>query len=209
MQKNLEYAKSVKDRPAKAAATKEGQLAPTPPDIEGPFYKAGAPFMDDQIVYAPTRPEETLLFVSGRVRDTDGQPLSQAVLDIWHADMDGRYDNDGYTMRGKVRACGSDGSYQFKTIVPGDYQIAENPADFRCAHVHVRVSAPGCKTLTTQLYFPNDPYNATDHWFDARRVIDPKDAVFDFVLEKGEDMVELEKAEPAHPHKPTQHHHKK
>ncbi len=73
--------------------------------------------------------------------------------------------------------------YSFSTVRPGDYQIADSPPDFRCAHIHVKLSADGFKPLTTQLYFADDPYDKTDHWFDAKRVI-AADGRFDFVLEK-------------------------
>lgn len=179
--KNLAYGRFVTRQMAEIPAPEpaDGKLAPTPPDIEGPFYKAGAPFRDDERLC-----ESPDLCVHGRVLDTDGIPVLGAVLDVWQADKGGNYDNDGYTLRGKVKASGYTGNYRFETIVPGDYQIAEIPPDFRCAHIHVRVTADGFKTLTTQLYFPDDKYNPTDHWFDPRRVIQHPDGCFDFVLEK-------------------------
>jgi protocatechuate 3,4-dioxygenase beta subunit len=135
--------------------------------------------------------------VSGVVKDTAGTPL-EGVLDIWQADEKGVYDNDGFKLRGKIIVDDTavrhprlrselqvpSGAYSFQTIMPGDYQIADNPPDFRCAHIHVKVTAEGYKPLTTQLYFPDDQYNATDHWFDRRRVIQHPIGTFDFVLEK-------------------------
>lgn len=152
----------------------------TKSDIEGPFYKADAPFRDTVV------PEPTLI-VGGWVYNTAGDKLLNAVVDYWHADADGNYDMDGFGHRGKVKV-GPDGCYAFGTIIPGDYDISDpdspEPHDFRCAHIHVKVSAPGHKLLTTQLYFPDDKYNATDNWFDPSRVIHPPAGVFDFVLEK-------------------------
>lgn len=178
--KNLAYGRFVTRQEAELPAPEpaNGKLAPTPPDIEGPFYKAGAPIGGD-LAY----PHYFTLTVHGRVVDTDGNPVANAVLDVWHADMEGNYDNDGYRHRAKVSADG-DGFYSFRTFVPGDYQIAESPPDFRCAHIHVKVTGDGVRPLTTQLYFPDDKYNATDHWFDPRRVIQHPDGRFDFVLEK-------------------------
>jgi protocatechuate 3,4-dioxygenase beta subunit len=155
-------------------------LQPTPPDIEGPFYKAGAPLRGDGVIGIMTR-DSLPLTVSGRVLSADGTPLVDAVLDIWQADEHGAYDNTGYKFRGKVRP-DHHGCYLFETIVPADYQIADSPPDYRCAHIHFKVTAPGHASLTTQLYFPDDPYNATDHWFDARRVIQHPVGTFDFVL---------------------------
>jgi protocatechuate 3,4-dioxygenase beta subunit len=91
----------------------------------------------------------------------------------------------GHTMSTVINiVSGHDSTYKFATFQPGDYQIAENPPDYRCSHIHVRITAPGFKTLTTQLYFPNDKYNATDHWFNKKMVVTPPAAYFDFVLEK-------------------------
>lgn len=154
----------------------KSKLQPTPSDIEGPFYKENAPF-NNELHDFPS------LFLTGKVLDIDGKLLLDAILDVWQADENGVYDNVGFNLRGKVKVDGN-GEYKLTTIIPGDYQINDNPPDFRCAHIHFKVSAKGYKLLTTQLYFPDDKYNATDHWFDPRRVIQHPNGVFDFVLEK-------------------------
>lgn len=158
-------------------------LPPTPSDIEGPFYLAGAAFVESGVIALPAKYGNEILVVQGQVLSTDGTPLVGAVLDIWQANESGVYDEHGYERRGKVRTDGK-GCYRFETVRPGDYQIADNPPDFRCAHIHVKVTADGHKPLTTQLYFPDDKYNATDHWFDPRRVIQSPNGQFDFVLEE-------------------------
>lgn len=157
-----------------------GSLLPTPPDIEGPFYLPGAPVLANGVLDRRTPG----LVVTGRVLCTDGTPAPHAFLDVWQADENGVYDETGFRLRGKITVL-ANGWYEFKTIVPGDYKISGpgQPDDFRCAHIHVKVTADGCKPLTTQLYFPDDPYNKTDHWFDARRVIQKPAGIFDFVLE--------------------------
>ena len=99
---------------------------------------------------------------------TTCEPIEGAVLDIWQADDDGAYDNVGFTLRGKVRT-DAEGRYEVDTIVPGNYL---NGAQYRPAHIHVKVSAEGHALLTTQLYFPDDPYNDIDPWFDERLLID-------------------------------------
>jgi protocatechuate 3,4-dioxygenase beta subunit len=89
-------------------------------------------------------------------------------------------------LRGKLRADAS-GAFRVRTIVPGRYL---NGAQYRPAHVHVKVSAPGFLPLTTQLYFPGDPYNAVDPFIVRSlimRVADEgglKRASFDFVLRR-------------------------
>jgi protocatechuate 3,4-dioxygenase beta subunit len=159
-------------------------LQPTPPDILGPFYLPNAPIR--HTLYA-----KGSLVIHGRVLDTDGKVLDGALVEVWQADANGDYDNNPLSMgfRGnQVVGTGSfpAGEYFVQTILPGDYKISDpgQPDDFRCSHIHFKISVKGCKPLVTQLYFPNDKYNATDHWFDARRVITPPNATFDFVLEK-------------------------
>jgi protocatechuate 3,4-dioxygenase beta subunit len=169
-------------------------LPPTPADILGPFYKAGAPDMVEEpsdhwgmVRYLGRSmiKSSTELHVSGQVVDVMGRQLPGVVLDIWQADANGEYDNVGFKFRGKLTT-GPNGLYSFVTVVPGDYQINDSPPDFRCAHIHVILTAPGFKPLTTQLYFLNDRFNSSDHWFDPRRVIGTlpcTEGKFDFVLE--------------------------
>jgi protocatechuate 3,4-dioxygenase beta subunit len=155
------------------------QLVPTSSDIEGPFYKSGAPFRE---LLVPDKVEPTL-HLTGVVTDVYGNNLLDVVLDFWQANAKGEYDNTGFDFRGKVKTT-KDG-YSLHTIHPGFYQIGEN--EYRCSHIHVKVSHPEYRLLTTQLYFYGDKYDDTDHWFSPDRVIglptqpNPK---FNFVLEK-------------------------
>lgn len=162
------------------------RLQPTGKDIEGPFYVPGAPFRD-------SLHDKPTLLLSGTVTDTDGNPVPAAVLDFWQADEAGVYDNDGFNLRGKVIADKGGGTsasgncYRLQTIRPGNYPISDT--EFRCAHIHVKVTAEGYKPLTTQLYFVDDKYDAADHWFDPARCVqftdrNMREARFDFVLEK-------------------------
>lgn len=151
-------------------------MKPTAPDILGPFYKDKAPFRN-------TLSENPNLHLAGRVLDINGEPVKNAVLDFWQADENGTYDLEGFNLRGKVKV-DEDGKYELHTIVPGDYAISDT--EFRCAHIHVKISVKGYKGLTTQVYFADDKYNSTDHWFNANRVIsqDRVNGTFDFVIEK-------------------------
>lgn len=156
----------------------KSKLTPTPSDIEGPFYLSGAPFRDELT-------EDHQLYIWGHVFNTDGEPLVGAILDFWQADAEGHYDEHGMKFRGK-QATDDDAAWSLHTLVPGDYKISEpgKPDDFRCAHIHVKVSADGYKTLTTQLYFNGDKFNSTDHWFNPKMVVERPIGKIDFVLEK-------------------------
>lgn len=161
------------------AATEE--LPETEDNVEGPFYKAGAPERADLIDKGmPGTP----LTVGGRVFSTTGEPLAGALLDVWQANSEGEYDNQGFTLRGRLLA-GKDGSYRFHTIVPKFYRAGET---IRPSHIHLKVSAPGHPLLTTQLYFKSAPYNYSDPDVRPSLMLTPldgtdgKSAQFDFVL---------------------------
>jgi len=106
---------------------------PTPSDSEGPFYIPGAPL---------TTETGSGLTVSGQVLGApDCRPVPGARVEWWQTNRGGRYD-DGH--RGS-QVSDSDGNYRFDTDFPGLY-----PG--RPAHIHFKVSAPGFRPLTTQLY---------------------------------------------------------
>jgi protocatechuate 3,4-dioxygenase beta subunit len=171
------------------AATSTPVLAPTPacaddddleatvPQTEGPFYTAETP--QRQSLLEPGLPG-TKLVVSGYVYDTACQPIPGALLDFWQCDDAGVYDNVGYRLRGHQFA-DDEGRFVLETIVPGLYTG-------RTRHIHVMAQAPNQPVLTTQLYFPDEPANATDGIFDPALVMDMEDAAdgevafFTFVL---------------------------
>lgn len=127
---------------------------PTPAETAGPFFKARSPLRTSLLEEGMSG---TRLLVSGRVFSRACQPVSGALLDFWHADDQGEYDNEGFRLRGHQFA-DDQGRYQLETIVPGLYQP-------RTRHIHVRVQAPHGRVLTTQLYFPGEPDNRSDGLF--------------------------------------------
>jgi protocatechuate 3,4-dioxygenase beta subunit len=170
-------------------ATSTPALAPTPTctdddDLEATVQQTEGPF------YTPDTPQRqsllepgmagTRLHVSGYVYDTACQPIPGALLDFWHCDDAGVYDNVGYRLRGHQIA-DDEGRFTLETILPGLYTG-------RTRHIHVRAQAPNQPVLTTQLYFPDEPANATDGIFDPALVMDMEDdaggnlAFFTFVL---------------------------
>ena len=138
---------------------------PTPEQTEGPYYTPDSPqraaLLEEGI--AGTR-----LVVSGIVLGTGCSPVDGALLDFWHADDAGVYDNEGYRLRGH-QFTAADGRYRLETIRPGLYTG-------RTRHIHVKVQAPGQGVLTTQLYFPDEPANDEDGIFDERLLMDVREA---------------------------------
>ena len=121
----------------------------TPDDMEGPFYKAGAPLRNS--LYDPKSKAEKLV-LSGVVRQTDCKTLANIPLDFWHADAQGEYDNAGFSYRALVRT-DAQGRYRLETNLPPPYMG-------RPRHIHVKLHPPGGKVLTTQLYFPGESRGA-------------------------------------------------
>jgi protocatechuate 3,4-dioxygenase beta subunit len=136
-----------------------GDASETPPQTEGPFYTPDTPERSSLRGDGPGTP----LAVEGVVLTTACDPVAGALLDWWHADDDGEYDNEGYRFRGHHFA-DDEGRFRLETIVPGLY-----PG--RTRHLHVKVQRAGGEVLTTQLYFPGEERNERDSIFDPALVM--------------------------------------
>lgn len=163
------------------------RLAPTEDNILGPFHREGAPFTSR---LASAGEPGTPLAVRGRVTDPMGRPIAHAVVDVWQADAEGHYDNeDGepehFHLRGRIET-DARGRYAYDTVLPGLYELDRGV--MRPRHVHYQVTAPGYRTLTTQLYFAGDPWLEADPYMRPSLVIQlmPTQSglagVFDLVL---------------------------
>ncbi len=172
----------------------------TPRTIEGPLYVAGAPKseafarMDDGTDEAA----ETMI-LTGQVTDDQGQPLANAVVDIWHADTKGAYSyfdqsQSEYNLRRRI-VTDEHGRYTARSIIPSGYGCPPEGSTQqllnllgrhgnRPAHIHFFISKPGFKHLTTQINLAGDEYTYDDFAFatrdelviDAVRVEDPAQA---------------------------------
>lgn len=148
---------------------------PTPPQMEGPYFKPNSPQRTTMLDGNGTR-----LVLTGTVYGLACRPIANALLDFWQADANGVYDNTTYRFRGH-QYTNAQGAFTLTTIVPGLY-----PG--RTRHIHVKVQAPGRPILTTQLYFPGEPRNATDSLYNPVLLMSvqttptERRATFDFVL---------------------------
>ena len=151
---------------------------PTVRQTEGPYFKPSSP-QRTELVEAGTK--SRLVEISGQVLTRSCAPVARALLDLWHADEWGEYDNKGFRYRGHIFTDG-EGRYRFRTILPAIY-----PG--RTRHYHVKVQAPERPVLTTQLYFPDEPGNRRDGLFRRELVMrmaeagDGLSARFDFVVD--------------------------
>jgi protocatechuate 3,4-dioxygenase beta subunit len=150
---------------------------PTPRQTEGPFYKPRTPRRSDLTEGVKGR----VIELTGLVLTRRCNPLPRTIVDLWHADDKGEYDNRGFRLRGH-QLTDTSGRYRFRTIVPGLYTG-------RTRHFHVKVAVPERPVLTTQLYFPDEAGNANDFLFRRELVMrvtpagEGLAARFDFVVD--------------------------
>ncbi|MDQ2083507.1 intradiol ring-cleavage dioxygenase [Xanthobacteraceae bacterium Astr-EGSB] len=143
----------------------------------GPFFKPNAPLNRDLFADSPRGERIT---VAGFVVDDRCGPLPGSLVEVWHADENGHYDEQGFRLRGHQFA-DERGRWWFNTVVPALY-----PG--RTRHFHFKVQRPGGRVLTTQLFFPGEPRNAHDRLFDHSLLMNISDtgdgrfARFDFVV---------------------------
>ena len=150
---------------------------PTPSETEGPFYSPRSPERTSLI-----EPDMvgTRIVLTGLVVTRGCKPVAGAMVDVWHADDAGDYDNEGYRLRGHLFT-DAQGRYRLETIVPGEY-----PG--RTRHYHFKVQPRGGRVLTTQLYFPGEARNRRDGLFHSDLLMavsdtkDGKQGRFNFVL---------------------------
>ena len=121
------------------------ELARTPKQMEGPFYPDKLPLDTDNdliIVNDELTPAVgEITHLTGRILDTQGEPLRNALVEIWQCDSNGAYLHSGTTNRERRDAhfqgfgrflTGSTGQYYFRTIKPVAY-----PG--RTPHIHFKV----------------------------------------------------------------------
>jgi protocatechuate 3,4-dioxygenase beta subunit len=147
--------------------------APTPKEIEGPFYPL--------VVQKDTDFDLTMVndnsgvakgksvFIEGRVLDTNNQPIENATVDLWQANAVGKYRHphdsnnaplDPNFQGWAIVKSGKDGFFRFKTIIPGAYPVSDTWT--RPPHIHFKVSKIGFLEIITQMYFPDHELNIPD-----------------------------------------------
>lgn len=139
------------------------ELLRTPRLTEGPFYPTRLPLDTDNdllvINDAITPAVGTVTHLGGRILDAKGNPVRNAVVEIWQVDGNGSYLHERSANRGKRDAnfqgfgrflTGSTGEYYFRTIKPVAY-----PG--RVPHIHFKVKRGEKDLLTTQCHVKGEP----------------------------------------------------
>jgi len=152
----------------------------TDANLLGPFWRMHSPPTENggSIVRSPT--PGPALFVNAWLRDTKGNPIEGAEVDVWHSSPEGFYENQDpeqadMNLRGKF-ITDKDGQFAFRSVLPAGYPIpvdgpvgallrAQGRHNMRPAHLHLLASKKGFKTLISQVYVPDDPYLQTDAQF--------------------------------------------
>jgi protocatechuate 3,4-dioxygenase beta subunit len=138
-------------------------------EVTGPLFGAERVQADDADLTAghAGEPLGERITVSGRVLDSDGRPVPDALIEVWQANAAGRYRHavddhpapldPNFTGGGRC-VTDSQGQYQFLTIKPGPYPWRNHHNAWRPAHIHFSVFGRAfTQRLVTQMYFPGDP----------------------------------------------------
>ena len=179
----------------------DGAEGTTEPTVFGPFHVEGAPAKAMGESIAGDGETGQRLAFRGAVKDLDGRPVEGAELDVWQTASNGLYDvqdesQPPMNMRGRFTT-GADGRYEFVTVrpiaytIPGDGPVgdmlrATGRHNWRPAHTHVMIGAPGYKTVITHLFDEHSDHLDSDAVFGVREslVVDMSgDVEYDFVLE--------------------------
>lgn len=161
-----------------AGAAWAASLAPTPEQTVGPFYPSVLPEdRDADLLVIKGRADQaqgTVLHLTGRVTDTIGAPVADALVEIWQSDTYGRYlpPKDGapgqrdpnFQGYGQARTDAA-GGYKFRTIRPVPYES-------RPPHIHFQVTHPRFRSLVTQMYVLGEPGRENPAYFGGQRVRD-------------------------------------
>jgi len=174
------------------------ELTKTPRQTEGPFYPDKLPLDTDNdliiINDSITPAVGTITHLTGRVLDIKGNPIRNALVEIWQVDGKGAYLHSRSSNREKKDShfqgfgrflTGSTGEYYFRTIKPVAY-----PG--RSPHIHFKIKKGGKELLVTQCYIKGDPGNAKD--FVVRGIRDAKareSVMVDFAPIKGSKLGEV------------------
>ena len=169
----------------------------TPSQTIGPFLAIGLPWPDGPEVVDPATPGA--ITITGRVLDGAGEPVPDALVEIWQANASGRYahqvDDHPAPLDPNFDGAGrcmtdSHGRYRFITIKPGAYPWKNHLNAWRPQHIHFSLFGRAfTQRLVTQMYFPGDPLFAQDPIFNSvpdRKARERMICAFDLALTEPE-----------------------
>ncbi|MGB3243540.1 MAG: dioxygenase [Sulfitobacter sp.] len=152
----------------------------TPQTLLGPFFREGAPRKrsgDCLSIDGVGRP----LTFAARVCDLDGDPIAGACVDVWHANGEGKFENQDpdsqpeFNLRGEFET-DRQGSVTFHSVRPAGYRLPDDGpvaevmrrlglSMWRPAHIQFRITAAGFEPLVTHVFDRDDPQIDADALF--------------------------------------------
>lgn len=170
----------------------------TSSSVLGPFHILGAP----DLAYGGDLKKDNdgaTVIVRGQVTGADGKPLNDAAIELWQTADNGLYSNQDeaqpeYNLRARLNVS-DDGRYAVTTVRPAPYTVPDDGPvgelldatgrhPWRPSHLHFIVSAPGYRTLVTEVFPADDPYLDEDAVFGVR-----EDLIMNYVEHSGSEPV--------------------
>ncbi|UGX93279.1 catechol 1,2-dioxygenase [Bradyrhizobium barranii subsp. barranii] len=158
----------------------------TDQSLLGPFWRLNSPRVENGGSIVRSETPGAPLFVSARVIDKDGRPVTGAEIDVWHASPVGLYENQDpdqadMNLRGEFTT-DQDGRFAFRSVMMVGYPIptngvvgrlleAQSRHPYRPAHLHALIFKPGFKVLISQVYDPADPHIDSDVQFGVTQAL--------------------------------------
>lgn len=158
----------------------------TAQSLLGPFWRLHSPRVENGGSIVRSDTPGPPLFVTARVIDHAGHPISGAEVDIWHASPVGLYENQDpeqaeMNLRGKFTT-DAGGYFRFRSVMMAGYPIPtdgvvgrmlklQDRHPYRPAHLHALIFKPGFKVLISQVYDPADPHIDTDVQFGVTQAL--------------------------------------
>jgi catechol 1,2-dioxygenase len=158
----------------------------TTANLLGPFWRMNSPRTENGASIIRSPMPGPALFVNAYLKDTKGNPIAGAEVDVWHSSPEGFYEQQDpkqadMNLRGKF-ITDAKGHFGFRSVKPAGYPIpidgpvgdllrAAHRHNFRPAHLHFLIFKQGFKTLISQIYVNNDDKLETDVQFGVTRAL--------------------------------------
>ena len=158
----------------------------TTANLLGPFWRMNSPRTENGGSIVRSATPGPALFVNCRLKDTQGKPIANAEVDVWHSSPEGFYEQQDpkqapMNLRGKFLT-DAQGHFGFRSVKPAGYPIpidgpvgdlvrATGRHNYRPAHLHFLIYKPGFKTLISQIYVNDDDKLETDVQFGVTRAL--------------------------------------
>jgi protocatechuate 3,4-dioxygenase, alpha subunit len=147
----------------------DAEFKPTPSQTVGPFFHFALPYSGGETLVNEATLGERIT-IEGRVTDGAGEAVTDALVEIWQANSQGRYNHPDDTQERQLdpnfngfgrTQTGEDGGFRFDTVKPGP--VPGPSGTTQAPHINMSVLGRGImKRIATRVYFPGEAANAED-----------------------------------------------